>query len=208
MIPVHPSLIRVKFFPHRWRFISIEALQLQFWHLYKYGRYWCSNHLMMFHFPSYAALLLSLLPALISAECAACDSYSSALHSCQSSSNVTAVGTAMDTSTIHCMCTSRSGVTDMDACQACIEADPLTTLLPSVLFAWTETCSADAQFGDKQAALCWGSQPSNFIPCVSKSGGSGSGSGSTNGGSGGSTTGTAAAGAPSPTSRYGSYTFC
>ena len=141
----------------------------------------------MLHVPSYISFFLLILPTLITADCAACDSYTSALQACQTSSNVTAVGTSMDANTIHCMCTSKSHVTDMNACQVCVESDQTTDVLSAPLFAWTTTCQADAQFGDKQAALCWQSQPSNDIPCVSKSGGSASG-GSTNSGSGGGTT--------------------
>ena len=132
---------------------------------------------------SYLTLFLPLLPTLISAQCASCDSYTSALKSCQTSSNVTAVGTQMDPTTIRCMCSSKSGTTDMNACQGCLMATPDTDVSPTVLLAWTTTCTADSQFGDKQAAICWQSQPDNFIPCVSKnSGGSGGGSGGTSGG--------------------------
>ena len=144
----------------------------------------------MFRFIVYITFPLSFLPILVSADCPACDSYNSALQACQTSSKVTEVGTQMDSTTLHCMCSSKSNVTDMNACQGCAEADPSLNLLSTtlVLSAWTTTCQADVQFGDKQAALCWQSQPSNYIPCVSKSDGSGGTSGSTNSGSGGSTT--------------------
>ena len=143
----------------------------------------------MIRFLAYITLSLSFISTLVSADCPACDSYNKALQACQTSSNVTEVGTKMDSTTIHCMCSSKSNVTDMNACQGCAEADPSLTLLSTalVLSAWTTTCQADVQYGDKQAALCWQSQPSNYIPCVSKSDGSGGTGGSTNSGSGGST---------------------
>ena len=167
-IVIHPSTILAR--PYR--------------HIVVHNRYCeCSYLFTMFCFSVYVTLLLPALPTLISANCAACDSYTSALASCGSGINVTAVGTKTDSSTIHCMCTSKSSVTDMNACQACIEADPSTDLLPGVLFAWTTTCQADVQFGDKQAALCWESQPSNAIPCFSRGAGGGSTGGSTNDGS-------------------------
>lgn len=140
----------------------------------------------MFHLITAIALLLHLFPTLISAQCAACDSYTAALTSCQTSSvNVTAVGTTMDATTLHCMCTSKSGVTEMNACEGCDESNPSSSLDLLLLAAWTTTCKADGQFGDQQAATCWESQPSDFLPCLSKTGGSGSGSvnGDTNSGS-------------------------
>ena len=141
----------------------------------------------MFRLLPAVGLLLPLLPNLMSAQCANCDSYTAALKSCQTTSaNVTAVGTTMDSTTIHCMCTTKSGVTEMNACQACDESNPSTDLAPLVLSAWTTTCTADGQFGDQQAASCWESQPSNFMPCVSKTEGSGSVGGNT--GSGASAT--------------------
>ena len=143
----------------------------------------------MLRFLIHITLSLAFVSTLASADCDVCDSYNGALQSCQTtSSNVTEVGTSMDSTTIHCMCSSKSNVTDMNACQGCAEADPDSDLLATVLFAWITTCQADVQFGDKQAALCWQSQPSNYIPCVSKSDGSGGTSGSTSSGSGGSTT--------------------
>ena len=136
----------------------------------------------MFQLLSAVAFLLPLLPTLISAQCADCDSYTAALTSCQTTSaNVTTVGSTMDTTTLHCMCTSKSGVTEMNACQGCDESNPSTSIDLLVLAAWTTTCKADGQFGDQQAATCWESQPSDFLPCLSKTGGSGSGSGSAGG---------------------------
>ncbi len=158
--------------------------------------------LTMFRFFSSIALLLSLLPTLISAQCAACDSYTNALSSCQTSSNVTEVGTKMDTGTIKCMCSTKSSVTDMNACQGCTLSDPSVDFDESVLLAWTTTCQADGQLGDKQAAICWESQPSNDIPCFSKSSGTTGGDSSTSGGGDVSPTtlsagGTSATGSPS-----------
>ena len=127
----------------------------------------------MLRFLVYITLSLPFISTLVSADCAVCDSYTNALQSCQTKSKVAEVGTSMDSTTIHCMCSAKSNETDMNACQGCAEADPSTNLLTAVLFAWITTCQADVQFGDKQAALCWQSQPSNYIPCVSKSDGSG-----------------------------------
>lgn len=122
---------------------------------------------------SILVLLLPLFPALISAQCAACDSYTAALQSCQTTAaNDTAVGTTTDSTTIRCMCSSKSNHTDMNACTACFQANPNTNLDISVLSAWTLTCAADAQFGDQQAAQCWQSQPDNVGPCFSQTGGS------------------------------------
>ena len=139
------------------------------------------------------ALLLPFLPNLISAQCAACDSYTAALHSCQTTSaNVTAVGTTMDSTTLHCMCTSKSSVTGMNACLACEESDPSPSLDSTVLLAWTNTCKADGQYGDQQAATCWASQPSNDLPCFSNIGGNGGAAGGTNSGGDVAPTGTSA----------------
>lgn len=144
----------------------------------------------MYRFLVYITLSLPFVSILVSADCSACNSYNNAIQSCQTNSHVTAPGTSMDSNTIHCMCSSKSNLTDMNACQGCAEADPTLNLLSTVLVlsAWATTCQADVQFGDKQAALCWQSQPDNSIPCVSKSDGSGGTGGSTNSGSGGSTT--------------------
>ena len=141
----------------------------------------------MFHFLIYTTLSFPFISTFVSADCTVCDSYTNALKSCQTSSHVTLVGTSMDSTTIHCMCSSKSNQTDMNACQSCAESDQSLDLDTAVLFAWIKTCQADVQFGDKQAALCWQSQPNNYIPCVSKSDGSGGTGGSTNSGSGGST---------------------
>lgn len=100
------------------------------------------------------------------------------------------------------MCTSESGVTEMNACQACVESNPSTSLEAAVLLAWTTTCQADSEFGDQQAAACWESQPSNVFPCVSKTGGSGSGAVDGGTKSGGDVAATSAlAGATSSTHR-------
>ena len=170
--------------------IAIDSRNLTSYQLWK---------IMLSLLPS-IAILLTILPVLISAQCAACDSYTNALESCQTSVNVTAVGTKTDSTTIHCMCTSRSNVTDMNACQGCVESSPSTLFNAGVLLAWTTTCQADASFGDKQAALCWESQPSNSIPCTSEDNGSGSGNGGTNSG-GTVATSTASAGAASSANR-------
>lgn len=131
-------------------------------------------------------LLLPILPTLISAQCNACDSYIAALKSCQTTSaNVSDIGTTMDSTTLHCMCTSRSGVTQMSACQGCEESSPNASLDVILLSTWTTTCMADGQFGDQQAVICWESQPSNFLPCLSKTSGGGSGSGNLGGGTNG-----------------------
>ena len=142
----------------------------------------------MLHSIIYVTLSLSLLSTPISADCPACDPYNSALQACRTKSDVTAVGTPMDSTTIHCMCSSKSNQTDMNACQSCAETDPSVPLLSGVLFAWISTCQAQIKFGDKQAALCWQSQPGNFIPCVSRSDGNSGTGGSTNSGGGGSNT--------------------
>ena len=136
----------------------------------------------MFRLLIYTTLSLASLSTLVFADCSACASYDNAIKTCQTSSHIIQVGTTMDSNTIHCMCSSKSNVTAMNACQACCEADPSLTLLStvSVLAAWAATCQADIQFGDKQAALCWQGQPDNYIPCVSKSDGHGGTGGSTN----------------------------
>ncbi|CAF9938618.1 MAG: hypothetical protein ALECFALPRED_007750 [Alectoria fallacina] len=131
----------------------------------------------MFSLLPAVALFLPLLPTLISAQCAACDSYSAALKSCQTTSaQIVDVGSTMDSTALDCMCTSRSNVTDMNTCLACDEANLSTVLNIAVLNAWTMTCTADARFGDQQAVNCWESQPGSIVPCVSPSSGSGNGS--------------------------------
>ena len=130
----------------------------------------------MFSLLPAVALFLPLLPTLISAQCDACNSYSAALQSCQTTSaQVVDVGSTMDSTTLHCMCTSRSNVTEMNTCLGCDESNLSTTLNIAVLNAWTMTCKADARFGDQQAVSCWESQPGSIIPCVSTPSGSGSG---------------------------------
>lgn len=145
----------------------------------------------MLRINSYLPLLLSLL-RLVSAQCdSVCNSYNNALKSCQGSNNVTALGTKIDSKTIDCMCTSKSNESDMNACYGCEEQNLTTDFDYIVSNAWITTCKADTQFGDQQAALCWEGQPTNFIPCVSKTTGSGSG-GTMNGGGGATTTGSSA----------------
>lgn len=87
----------------------------------------------------------------------------------------------------------------MNACLGCEEANPVTDFNYVVSNAWVTTCKADVQFGDQQAVLCWEGQPTNFIPCVSKTTGSGSAGGSTNGG--GAVTTTSSSGGPTASSR-------
>ena len=124
----------------------------------------------------YHLILISLafwFPAQIAAQCSACNSYSDALKSCQKTgANVTAIGGNMDTSTVHCMCVSSSSYREMNTCAGCAETSDQTTLLDiEILLAWSTTCDADNQFGDKQAAACWQSQPDDYVPCVSDTGG-------------------------------------
>lgn len=146
----------------------------------------------MFRIISYLPLLLPLL-GLVSAQCdSVCNNYNNALRSCQGSSNVTALGTKMDSKTVNCMCTSKSNESDMNACYGCEEQNLTTDFDYIVSNAWITTCKADVQFGDQQAALCWQGQPTNFIPCVSKTTGSGSSGGGTSGGGAGTTTGSSA----------------
>ena len=138
---------------------------------------------IMYCLLSAVALFLPILPSLISAQCAACDSYTAALKSCQTTSaKVNVIGTTMDSTTLHCMCTTKSNVTQMNACQGCEESSPNASLDIILLSVWTATCAADGQFGDQQALLCWESQPDNFLPCLSKTSGGGSGSGNVGGG--------------------------
>ena len=133
--------------------------------------------------------LLSLafwFPAQIAAECSTCNSYTAALKSCQkTSANVTQTGSDMDTDSVHCMCISSSSHAEMNSCRGCVASDVnlAESLDFTILAAWTATCNADDLFGDKQAALCWRSQPSDYVPCVSKtSGDTGGGSGTLSGG--------------------------
>lgn len=129
---------------------------------------------MFFYLLSYFILTLPLLPALVSSDCVAtCDSYNNGLRSCQTKNSVVAVGSPMDSNTIHCMCSAKSNLTDMDTCMACLEETPSTNTTSAILLAWSYTCKAQLQFGDKQAALCWQNQPDNTIPCSTKSDGYG-----------------------------------
>lgn len=132
------------------------------------------------------AISLTTLPFLITAQCPACDSYTAALKSCQTTSaNVTAIGGTMDTASVHCMCASSSNASLINTCQGCIESNPLVsaTLDFPVVLAWGTTCKAANQFGEPQAVACWQGQPGNYLPCVSKT--VGNGGGSSAGGSGG-----------------------
>lgn len=131
-----------------------------------------------------STIALLSLPAIISAQCAACDTYTAALVSCQKTdANVTAVGTVMDTTTLSCMCSTSSTLSDMNACLGCEESSPNVTFDPTILQAWINTCKANAQFGNQQAANCWESQPSDDLPCFSNTPGAGNLGSGTNGGS-------------------------
>lgn len=125
----------------------------------------------MLHLLLPITLSAALLPTLITAQCAACDSYSAALTKCQTASaNVTAVGSTMDTTSIKCMCITSSSESQMNACQGCEESDPSTTFDALTLLAWTTTCTAYGNWGDQQAVACWEGQPSNDFPCFEKTG--------------------------------------
>lgn len=127
------------------------------------------------------ALLTLQLPYLTTAQCPSCDSYTTALKSCQTTStNVTAVGNTMGTTSVNCMCVAHSNAGQMNTCQGCYDINTDINIL--VLLAWYTTCTAGQQFGAQQAVSCWESQPSNYMPCVSNT--VGKGSGTTNGGSG------------------------
>ena len=147
---------------------------------------------MLYHHLTLISLAL-WFPSQIAALCSDCDSYTSALKSCQkTSANVTQIGSAMDTDSVQCMCISSSSYTEMNSCTGCTKSDFDVALSVDlyVLSAWTTTCKADNQFGDKQAAACWQGQPTDFMPCVSKttSGSGGGGSGTLTGGSSSSET--------------------
>ena len=122
-------------------------------------------------------------PAQIAADCSACNSYAAALKSCQKtpSANVTLTSSDMDTDTVHCMCISSSSHSEINKCRGCAASDVSVgeSLDFTILAAWLATCNADDLFGDDQAALCWRSQPSDYVPCVSNTGG---GSGTLSGG--------------------------
>ena len=129
------------------------------------------------------ALFTLYLPHLITAQCSACDSYSAALKSCQTTSaNITEVGNTMDTKSVHCMCVSSSSASEMNACQGCDESNINLNLDDVLLLTWYQTCKADSQWGDQQAIACWEGQPINLLPCIENTGGKGSGT--TPGGSG------------------------
>ena len=81
----------------------------------------------------------------------------------------------MDTTTVHCMCTTNSASATINTCVGCMESNPTDTDNADIdgiaLAAWVTTCKADGQFGEQQAALCWQSQPTDYMPCVEKTGG-------------------------------------
>lgn len=128
------------------------------------------------------ALLSPLLPTLTTAQCPACDSYQSALKTCQTpSANTLAAGSSMDVAGIQCMCTKESSAQELNTCQGCNNADLNLEIDVGALLAWTTTCQADGKFGDEQAVKCWMGQPSDPLPCFMKGSGSGSGGGSLTG---------------------------
>ena len=132
----------------------------------------------------YHLVLVSLafwFPAQIAATCSACKSYNAALKSCQQTgANVTQIGGDMDTSSVHCMCVSSSSYSEMNTCEGCIQTDYETTNVvdAEIMAAWLLACKADDLFGDKQAAACWHSQPTDYMPCVERTSGSTGGVGS------------------------------
>lgn len=131
----------------------------------------------------FLALSTLHLPNLITAQCSACDSYSAALKSCQTTSaNISAVGSTIDTKSVNCMCVSSSSATEMNTCQGCNEANLNLKLDTLLLLAWYNTCTADGEWGDQQGVACWEGQPINLVPCFMNTGGKGSGT--TPGGSG------------------------
>ena len=126
------------------------------------------------------------LPIVITAQCNACDSYTAALKSCQkTSANITEVGNTMDTTSIHCMCSTNSNAQQINACDGCWDSNPDVDLDITILLAWSTTCKADGQFGEQQAVACWEGQPGNFLPCLEK--GTGTSGGPTSSGSGATT---------------------
>jgi len=143
------------------------------------------NFLLMFnmgYYLFYLTLLASFLPALTAAQCAACDSYKEALKGCETTStNVTAVGGTMDTTSLHCMCATQNNATNMNTCNGCWNSNPDLKLDVAVLLAWSTTCKADAKFGEQQAVTCWESLPGNALPCFEKGGANGGGSAPTPG---------------------------
>ncbi|KAL8746863.1 MAG: hypothetical protein Q9190_001187 [Brigantiaea leucoxantha] len=159
----------------------------------------------MKHYSITIALALLHVPFLVAAQCPACDSYQAALKSCKTNSADTqTVGDTMDTSTVHCMCQTKSTSAQQNTCTGCAETNSNANLDITVLLAWYTTCTASETFDDKQAVLCWESQPTNILPCIeavdntgddSSSSGSGSGTG---GDSGNDSEATSSASSPSP----------
>ncbi len=130
----------------------------------------------------YLTFFTLLLPTIVTAQCPSCDSYTAALKSCQTTSaNITAVGDTMDTTSVQCMCVTKSDSATMNTCVGCWESNAEAQSFSNegfdvkVLQAWGTTCKADAQFGEQQAVSCWESQPSILLPCFEKSGGTTSG---------------------------------
>ena len=122
------------------------------------------------------ALFTLYLPHLIAAsQCSACDSFSAALKTCQTTGlNITAVGNKMDASTVHCMCVSSSSSTKMAGCSYCDGSIDEVTVDGYALMAWYDTCYADDTWGDQQAIACWESLPEDGMPCIENTGGKGS----------------------------------
>ena len=113
------------------------------------------------------------LPVSMAAQCTACESYNSALKSCQRTGiNDTAVGEKMDTATIHCMCTTSSSYSQMLDCSTCYGAayPDVPELDTPVLLAWGDTCQVSQRFDENRAVLCWESLPEDNAPCLYKLG--------------------------------------
>jgi len=169
--PVNPERIH----PLQSSPCKLQPAHAQSIHINQYTR----NKAKMKHVTLPLALFTIRLAHLITAQCPACDSYSAALRSCQkTSTNITAIGNTMDTSSVHCMCVSSSSATQMNTCQGCGD----TNIDARILGSWYNTCKADGQYGDQQAIACWEAQPGSFLPCVSNT--VGKGSGTTTGGFG------------------------
>ena len=112
------------------------------------------------------------LPHLIAAQCSACDSFSAALKSCQTSGlNITAVGNMIDAETVHCMCVSGSSATEMSDCSTCDGSINSVTVDGVALISWYDTCYAYETWGDQQAIACWQGLPHNNLPCIQNIGG-------------------------------------
>ena len=127
---------------------------------------------MLFYHLTLTSLAL-FLPAQIAAQCSACTSYTAALKSCQTgSANLTQIGSVVDTDDVHCMCQSSSSYTEMNSCTGCTETDYTLeeSIDPTILDAWTSTCNADNLYDDKQAVACWQGQPTNYLPCIERTG--------------------------------------